>query len=79
MQLVSLAAPDIRERYRDYWPFFNDLQLPGRPTNPILDLVGPGTNAVFVEKPEALAVFPKTIRNFEAALGNGNHFEPSRL
>jgi len=69
MQLVSLATSDIRKRYRDYWPVFNDLQLSGRPTNPILDFVGPGVNAVFVEKPEALAVFPKATRNFEAALG----------
>jgi hypothetical protein len=69
MQLVSLAPSDRRERYRDYWPFFKDLKLPGRQTNPIMDLVGFGTNAVFVEKPEALAVFPKTIRNFETALG----------
>jgi hypothetical protein len=70
MQLVGLAPPGHRNRYRDFWPFFKDLQITGSPKNTILDLVPADSSAAFVAKPMDSAVFPETTEHFERALSD---------
>jgi hypothetical protein len=65
---VSFAPANHHDRYRDYWPSFNDADPSLRATNMILDTVEKGTTAVFVTKPPERAVMEKAIANFNAAL-----------